>query len=268
MNITNFLKVVEFNTAFGHPYCKEKYLDIFDKEPDVVKLRLNLIEEEIGELDEAIKNDDIIEIIDALSDILYVAYGLGSVFGIDLDETFRGLYKSNFFKNNYEELSKYQVIKNTNYNMVYNEFYLKTGSSDKPRQLSDWKTYLHKNPIYTINTLNESLKYLRSTILHGEFDGVERATCEIIYFTYALGVQLGIDLDYSFDLVHRSNMSKICDSEQNAVDTVKWYIENESRYDSPAYRHSKFGYVVYNKSTGKILKNINYQKVDLSVMCK
>ena len=48
--------------------------------------------------------------------------------------------------------------------------------------------------------------------------------------------------------------------------TVKWYQENEKRYDTPAYRHSEFGYVVFNESTGKILKNIKYQKVDLTVM--
>jgi hypothetical protein len=60
-------------------------------------------------------------------------------------------------------------------------------------------------------------------------------------------------------------MSKICCSQDEAEQTVIWYQENEQRYDSPKFRSSEFGYIIFNESTGKILKNINYKAVDLSV---
>ena len=101
-----------------------------------------------------IRDNDIVEIIDALSDILYVAYGLGAVFGINLDETFRIMYKSKFFKDNYDVLSKYPVIKNTNYHMVFNEFYLKISSEDN-HLLSNWKTHLTDNPFHTVEKLKQ-----------------------------------------------------------------------------------------------------------------
>ena len=58
-------------------------------------------------------------------------------------------------------------------------------------------------------------------------------------------------------------MTKLCKSEEEAIQTVEWYKENESRYDTPAYRLSddKKYYVVFYDSTGNILKSINYKPV-------
>ena len=61
-------------------------------------LRVNLIDEELTELKEAIKNNDIKEVADALTDILYVTYGAGHAFGIDLDKCFNEVQKSNMSK--------------------------------------------------------------------------------------------------------------------------------------------------------------------------
>ena len=61
-------------------------------------LRINLIEEELKELKEAIKNGDLKETIDALTDILYVTYGAGHSFGVNLDECFEEVQKSNMSK--------------------------------------------------------------------------------------------------------------------------------------------------------------------------
>jgi predicted HAD superfamily Cof-like phosphohydrolase len=154
---TNFDKVVDFNEKFGVPIYENPQFDIFDKNPKLVELRMNLIREEMRELEDAVKNKDLVETADALSDILYVVYGAGSSFGLNMTEI--------------------------------------------------------------------------------------------------------------FNLVHDSNMSKLCTTEQEAQDTVKWYEENKEKlgYDSPAYRLSKDNkyYIVYNKSSGKILKSINYKPVDI-----
>jgi len=61
-------------------------------------LRISLIEEELNELKEAIKNNDLIEAADALTDILYVTYGAGHAFGVDLDKCFNEIQKSNMSK--------------------------------------------------------------------------------------------------------------------------------------------------------------------------
>ncbi len=84
-----------------------------------VNLRIKLIEKELEELKEAIKEKDLLEVADALTDILYVTYGAGHAFGINLDECFDEVQKSNMSKldNNgkpiYNELGK--VMKGPDY---------------------------------------------------------------------------------------------------------------------------------------------------------
>ena len=151
--LTNFQKIRdEFNIAFGVKNNFTPQIDLFDKDPELVKYRLSLINEEVQELNDAISNKDFAETIDALADILYVVYGAASTFGINADD--------------------------------------------------------------------------------------------------------------AFDLVHRSNMSKLCSTEKEAQETVEFY-KKDGRYDSPDYRlaPNDQDYVVFNKSTKKILKSINYKPV-------
>jgi predicted HAD superfamily Cof-like phosphohydrolase len=156
MSKTNFQMVTEFNNAFGLTVHDKPQPDITKTNPSLTKLRLSLVEEETKELREAIEKHDFVEIVDALADILYVAYGAGSAFGIDLDK--------------------------------------------------------------------------------------------------------------AFDIVHKSNMTKLCQTEQDAIDTVEWYKANEKKYDSPAYRKSNCDkyWVVFNQSTGKVLKSIKYTPANLT----
>jgi predicted HAD superfamily Cof-like phosphohydrolase len=83
------------------------------------KLRIDLIREELEELSEAINNNDLLEVADALTDILYVTYGAGHAFGIDLDKCFEEVQNSNMSKLNkdgkpiYNESGK--VMKGPNY---------------------------------------------------------------------------------------------------------------------------------------------------------
>jgi len=151
--MSNFDKVKdEFNKSFGVTNNLTPQLNIFDENPSLVNYRLDLIKEEVEELKDAIHKKDFKETIDALSDILYVVYGAFTCFGINGDE--------------------------------------------------------------------------------------------------------------AFDLVHKSNMSKLCKNKKEAIATVEYY-KNDLRYDSPTYRLSPDGkyYVVYNESTSKILKSINYNPV-------
>lgn len=153
---TNFKKVCDWNNIFGVPVNNKPVMDIFKSDPKLVEYRLALIKEEVAELEEAIKNHDMVETYDALCDILVVVYGAGASFGLDLD---KGLH-----------------------------------------------------------------------------------------------------------LVNDSNMSKSCKSEQEAIDTVEWYIKNEPRYTCPDYRKAESKdnhyWIVFNKKPFKILKSINWKLVD------
>lgn len=160
--MTNFQKVVDFNKQFGNTVPETIQEKAFVDDPNTVKLCMSLIREEVKELEKAVTEHDMVETIDALSDILYVVYGMGA--------------------------------------------------------------------------------------------------------------RLGIDLDEAFDIVHESNMSKLCSTEEEAQQTVDFYNqrfkEGSLPYDSPTIRKSYDGskYVVYNKSTGKVLKSIKYTPAKLGDM--
>ena len=92
--MSNFNKVGTFMKTFGQE-VKTKPSFSTDK---INKLRIDLIKEELQELTEAMDNRDLLEVADALTDILYVTYGAGHAFGIDLDKCFDEVQNSNMSK--------------------------------------------------------------------------------------------------------------------------------------------------------------------------
>ena len=113
--MTNFDKVGTFMKTFGQE-VKTKPSFSTDK---INKLRLDLIKEELNELTEAMNNKDLLEVADALTDILYVTYGAGHAFGINLNQCFDEVQNSNMSKLGkdgkpiYNEIGK--VMKGPNY---------------------------------------------------------------------------------------------------------------------------------------------------------
>jgi predicted HAD superfamily Cof-like phosphohydrolase len=99
--MNNFDKVKEFHRTFSHPIGMSPSLSPLETEEDNQKirdLRFELIREEVQELSEALAADDVVGVADALTDILYVVYGAGAVFGIDLDATYAEVHRSNMSK--------------------------------------------------------------------------------------------------------------------------------------------------------------------------
>ena len=113
--MSNFSKVGIFMKTFGQE-VKNKPSFSTDK---INKLRIDLIKEELDELSQAMENKDLLEVADALTDILYVTYGAGHAFGINLDKCFDEVQNSNMSKLDengkpiYNESGK--VMKGTNY---------------------------------------------------------------------------------------------------------------------------------------------------------
>jgi len=92
--MTNFQKVGVFMKTFGQEVKTKSELS----NEKINNLRINLIDEELEELKIAIKHNDILEVADALTDILYVTYGAGHAFGINLDKCFEEVQNSNMSK--------------------------------------------------------------------------------------------------------------------------------------------------------------------------
>ncbi len=92
--VTNFEKVIQFMNTYGQEVKRKAEF------PDATTthLRVDLIEEELNELKEAIADEDLVEVADALTDILYVVYGAGAAFGINLDVCFNEVHRSNMSK--------------------------------------------------------------------------------------------------------------------------------------------------------------------------
>ncbi len=113
--MSNFRKVGIFMKTFGQDVKNKPSFSTHK----INKLRIDLIKEELDELTEAMKKKDLLEVADALTDILYVTYGAGHAFGIDLDKCFNEVQNSNMSKlgNNgkpiYNEDGK--VMKGPNY---------------------------------------------------------------------------------------------------------------------------------------------------------
>ena len=233
VQFTNYQKVVEFHSVFGLPVNTEYQTELFTEDQKSVQLRYDLIDEEYKELLEAYDNEDIVEVIDALSDSMYVVYGGAATFGIDFDNVFR--------------LNHTIPTGNINLDMF--------NSEDINDELHSYKY---------------ELEIMKNAIEDKDIYKIEQCFVDFITTIYEIGNLFNINLDKSFDMVHRSNMSKTCCSEEEANQTVEWYKneydKNKMPYDTPKWRLSDDGnyYIIYNESTGKILKNINYQAVDLN----
>ena len=92
--MTNFEKVRVFMKTYGQEVKDKAGLS----DAMTNKLRIDLIKEELEELTEAMKDENLLEVADALTDILYVTYGAGHAFGIDLDKCFEEVQNSNMSK--------------------------------------------------------------------------------------------------------------------------------------------------------------------------
>ena len=113
--MTNFEKVELFMKTFGQEVKTKSVLS----SEKINSLRISLISEELDELKKAISDNDIVEVADALTDILYVTYGAGHAFGINLDKCFNEVQNSNMSKLGKNKMPSYnehgKVMKGPDY---------------------------------------------------------------------------------------------------------------------------------------------------------
>lgn len=101
---TNFEKVVNFNAQFGvlqsivNVNDLSPKADILETDPSQVEFCLKLIREEMAELEQAVKDKDFVEVVDALADITYVVFGMAARIGVNLDSAFSLVHENNMSK--------------------------------------------------------------------------------------------------------------------------------------------------------------------------
>lgn len=236
---TNYNKVCEFNRIFDFPVLGHNSNALDNTK--VAKLRCDLIKEEgVVEFKKAHEENDIVEQLDSIADLLYVLYGLCYTYSFDPNH-----YVNLVFSNNNSKISNFKII--------YNNF----NSEDYTVE-----------SVYAENCELECM--LRKAMLEDkDIVATYITTMCMIVNAYKLGILLNFDIDKLFDIVHNSNMSKLCKTEQEAIATVDMYLNKinngDNTYDSPYYYQNNNYYIVKNKSTGKSLKSINYTPVKLNL---
>ena len=174
-----------------------------------------------------------------------------------------------FWKAPYKNNSiKLIIMSQTNFQKI-REFHQAFGLADhdehQPEALNNEKLVELR-----LNLIAEEFQELKDAIRDRNFAEVRDAIGDILYVVYGAAASFGINADSDYAEIHESNMSKLCETEDLAQRTVedykRKYEAKQSPYDSPAYRLSDNGkyYVVYNQSSGKILKSINYRPVDFT----
>lgn len=227
--------VYEFHEAFGLTIHKINDVNIFN-DTKMVSLRIKLIEEEFNEFCMAFETNNLIEIIDAMADILYVVYGACISFGITLPTFPQKLKQLN-------TPTHMEQFKN-------NKFYC--------------EQYINSMKIF-INDLKISLNRHNCRDIHTSLYCMVNSTLSLSM------TSLCIDIIQAFDIVHKSNMTKLCSSNAEAIESVTWYKINEiHRYTTPSFRKSDNNkyWVIYDKTTGKILKNVHYTLPNLLTLIK
>jgi hypothetical protein len=256
-------QVAEFNYLFGvidynYPNTDDIEFDRFNSFTEKfnltqMKLRFSLIAEEIKELEQAIKDKNAIEIIDALCDILYVVAGAKVYFNLPIDKfeetEMKSIRKMPHQNPNIEKYNLDYIIK-----MLDDELVLKF--------INKIKTYNNILGDLTELFINEKKISYHPHFLNHLIKLYHESLNKIVKNILRLEDSFMIDLLFQFDIVHKSNMTKVCILEEDAKETIEWYKINETRYKQPSFKKINFNqkdyYVIYDAETKKILKSIKY----------
>ncbi len=216
-----------------------KYLD---ENPDwwkYIKFAFNYCHEEFNEFMRAMLGHNFKEIIDACADELVVFYGLLTCIGYPL----------------------HNLEKEYNYENTSIDLDIFTFSLNKDSRLNKVNNYIQKMSVI-MNKLELEIENKRIEI-------VPKLTETMLKTIYEFCQFMGIDLYKAYRIIHSSNMSKLCHSEQEAIETVNYYKSDPNlskEYKSPCYKKGKMEgvYVVYNKDTDKKLKSKYYEQPNLN----
>lgn len=284
---TDFDKVLEFNKLFNVPKISDS--NTREENYKIFRNGLDLILEEYKELKDALKDKDKLEVKDALCDLIYVIYGLFYRINMTSNEKLFNItcglvlsFSWNPFHHYHELLQHCLYFKKNDivYSQMFNMLMLNKPNLENygEKLTKSYKQIEERYDLFAFYEMTRMCESLEQYInqIKDILDKMEKHNCTDFTFvykplalllsnTYIYGM-LKFDMDKNFNIVHESNMSKICVSEQEAIDTVKSYeerhVNGDMKYDSPYYaKISEDKWMVRNRSTEKVLKNINYKPV-------
>lgn len=210
--------------------------NVYSSNPELAEFCLKLIREEILELSDAVKSHDLLETADALGDILYVVYGMLCRLGVTNAD-----------------------VKDSGVPYGYIPYTPK--SKDIVRGIFTSRPGLMMG---YVSIIFDTLASLETAVSTKEFASTVNFLVELLHDVYSFSERLGLDIDGVFRKIHENNMSKFCKTIEEAVRSVEYYSVSPGVYDSPRYRLAPNGlYVIFNESTKKILKSVDYTPVDL-----
>jgi len=267
--MNNFEKTKYFNKTFGILVNEVYDSKLFTNNWGVVKYRLDLIQEEISELEDGIKKNSFLEVLDALADILYVVFGFGVTLGINIDNEFKKKF-SNFEKNDFELVKDMYSTQDDGSKFSGK---LEGANFEAIKEIVKQIRELY-NQLFDISKDTEKEDDVKQTI-------ITQLLLDITYFCYYVSCIIKVDMNYVFNLVHEANMTKACATEELAKATVEKYLqekdsyngEGEYPYQFPEYRASEDGkyWIIFNndkrknpKFAGKILKSMNWVEANFS----
>ena len=232
MQKTNFQMVNEFHNVFGHKNSSVLLTNILENDYKTINFRISMIDEEFDEFIDAHSKKDFKECIDAICDMLYFIYGTFDVIGYNFDNILNNHTKEkyNFDNVNHDVFEKYEY-----------------------------------DCLFHIHSIYHNIKMLRNCTVDKNLTYFINSLIRLENICQTLSTLFGVDSHKCFAEVHRSNMTKLCKTEQEAINTVNTYKqlleEGKSSYNEPSFRYDeKNGYwIVYDNTTSKILKSINFE---------
>ena len=229
---THFELVGEFHTVFDYPVRTDEYLNVFKENPKLLQSRLAFIREERDEFVDSLEKSDMVEMADALCDLIYFAHGSGQCLGIVVDDELK--------------TAGHESIATTSCDTEVDVEILKDREAINSR----------------LNTINSHIDCFATAINEECFEDITDSLTLIIIATYQLGYYLHFDMDQMFREVHRSNMTKVCHSMQDAEESLKGYLE-EGRYAKPVIRVKEPYFLIYDEDLNKILKSLKWEYPNL-----
>jgi predicted HAD superfamily Cof-like phosphohydrolase len=234
--MSHFELVGEFHRVFDYPVRTETYIGVFDKDPKLLKSRVAFLREERDEFLQHYNSEpkNIPELADALCDLLYFAFGTGQCIGIDLDAEMQFL--------SIEMVRDLQITQNLHI-------------------VSDAEIM---NRLSTITCYVDAFERACNS---RDFGTMTMCLVSVIDKTYDLGYYMGFDMDPMFREVHRSNMTKVCTTERDAIESVQRY-KMQGIYKQPVVRVKEPYFLVYDDHLNKILKSFYWDAPNLQQFIK
>lgn len=231
--MSHFELVGEFHRVFDYPVRKTPYLEVFDKDQKLLSSRVAFLREERDEFLQHFETKNIVELADALCDLLYFAYGTGQCLGIDID----------------------RLIKKNSIVTVRLDF--------SQNAVPEWKgLILGKLIMEKLDEISAYIDVFEKACVAKSFSIMEESLLIIIQKTFELGYCMNFDMDPMFREVHRSNMTKVCLTEEDAIESLNKYKES-GIYKQPVVRIKEPYFLVYDDHLNKILKSFKWEVPNL-----